>query len=67
MYVVPRPVRESVLDRGTSRAAHPPTERRVLGEMYEGFAGLGPYEAPGLDSTGLTPDETADAVLGGRA
>ncbi|MFJ4434960.1 AAA family ATPase [Streptomyces sp. NPDC088923] len=67
VYVVLRPVRETVLDRGASRAAHPLTDRRVLGEIYEGFADLGPYEARVLDSTGLTPEETADAVLERRA
>ncbi len=31
--------------------------------VYDGFADLGPYERNVLDSTGLTPEETAEAVL----
>jgi predicted kinase len=63
-YVVLRPDRETALARGTSRSPHPLTDRDVLAGIYDGFADLGPYEAHVLDSTGLTPQETADAVVG---
>ncbi|GAA3885110.1 AAA family ATPase [Streptomyces sedi] len=66
VYVVLRPDRETALARGTSRSAHPLTDRAVLGRVYDGFADLGPFEENVLDSTGLTPEETAEAVLARR-
>ncbi|MCX5205444.1 AAA family ATPase [Streptomyces sp. NBC_00237] len=65
-YVVLRPDRQTALDRGTSRSQHPLTDREVLGQIYDGFADLGPHEDNVLDSTGLTAEETAEAVLGLR-
>ncbi|MEW2371453.1 AAA family ATPase [Streptomyces sp. NPDC006656] len=62
-YVVLRPDRETVLDRGTGRSQHPLTDREVLGQIYDGFADLGSYETHVLDSTRLTAEETAQAVL----
>ncbi|MFD9304433.1 AAA family ATPase [Streptomyces sp. NPDC060048] len=62
-YVVLRPDRETVLDRGTGRSQHPLTDREILGQIYDGFVDLGPYETNVLDSTGLTAQETAEAVL----
>jgi len=35
--------------------------------MYDEFSNLGTYEANVLDTTGMTPDETVDAVLRGLA
>ncbi|SOD58295.1 AAA domain-containing protein [Streptomyces zhaozhouensis] len=66
LYVVLRPDRETALARGTSRSRHPLTDRKVLDRIYDGFADLGPHERNVLDSTGLTPEETADAVLARR-
>lgn len=63
VYVVLRPDRETALDRGMSRAQHPLTDRQILHQIYDGFADLGPYERNVLDSTGLTAEETAEAVL----
>ncbi|WP_419999240.1 AAA family ATPase [Streptomyces boninensis] len=62
-YVVLRPDRETALVRGTSRAEHPLTDREILGQVYDGFEDLGAYEENALDSTALTAEETADAVL----
>ncbi|MFF2191423.1 AAA family ATPase [Streptomyces sp. NPDC058157] len=64
VYVVLRPDREVALERGTSRPGHPLTDRQTLNGIYDGFADLGPYEKNVLDSTGLTAEETAEAVLG---
>ncbi|MDT0267258.1 AAA family ATPase [Streptomyces sp. DSM 44915] len=63
VYVVLRPDRETALDRGASRSPHPLTDRQILSQIYDGFADLGPYEKNVLDSTGLTPEKTAEAVL----
>jgi predicted kinase len=62
-YVVLRPDRDTALARGTSRSEHPLTDRLILGEIWDGFADLGPYEKNVLDTTALTAEETADAVL----
>ncbi|MDD9380911.1 AAA family ATPase [Streptomyces sp. ZAF1911] len=62
-YVVLRPDRETALARGTSRSQHPLTDPDILGQIYDGFADLGPYEKNVLDSTALTAEETAEAVL----
>ncbi|MFF4368242.1 AAA family ATPase [Streptomyces sp. NPDC001594] len=63
VYVVLRPEREVALDRGTRRSQHPLTDRQILSQIYDGFTDLGPYEKNVLDSTHLTAEETADAVL----
>ncbi|MFF9511283.1 AAA family ATPase [Streptomyces sp. NPDC014724] len=63
VYVVLRPDREVALDRGMSRDQHPLTDRQILNQIYDSFADLGPYEKNVLDSTDLTAEETAEAVL----
>ncbi|MEU3409070.1 AAA family ATPase [Streptomyces sp. NPDC006670] len=63
VYVVLRPQREVALDRGMCRSQHPLTDRQILNRIYDGFTDLGPYEKNVLDSTNLTAEETAEAVL----
>ncbi|MFJ8210408.1 AAA family ATPase [Streptomyces sp. NPDC096033] len=63
VYVVLRPDREVALDRGALRSQHPLTDRQVLNQIYDSFTDLGPYEKNVLDSTDLTAQETAEAVL----
>jgi predicted kinase len=62
-YVILRPDRPTALARGTTRAPHPLTDRHVLGQIWDWFADLGAHEANVLDTTALTAEETAEAVL----
>ncbi|MCA1218258.1 AAA family ATPase [Streptomyces sp. 8L] len=63
VHAVLRPDRETALRRGAARPGHPLTDREILGQIYDGFADLGRHERNVVDSTELTPEETADAVL----
>ncbi|WP_059008676.1 AAA family ATPase [Streptomyces specialis] len=62
-YAVLRPDERTTLERGTTRAGHPLTDPGPILAMYAQFADLGAYEPHALDTTGLTPEESAEAVL----
>ncbi|MGP3967609.1 AAA family ATPase [Streptomyces sp. 6N223] len=66
-YAVLRPDEPTTLARGTSRPGHLLTEPGPIRSMHEQFRELGPYENHVLDTTGLSPEATADAVMAALA
>jgi hypothetical protein len=66
-YAVLRPDKPTTLARGTSCPGHPPTDPGPIRAMHEEFRELGPYEGHALDTTGLSPEGTADAVMAALA
>jgi len=61
-YVVLRPDATTALGRATARGTGALIDTEPVQKMYDEFSNLGAYEANVLDSTGMTPDETVDAV-----
>jgi len=66
-YVVLRPDESTTLRRATSRGADALTDPEPIRSLHRQFTDLGVYQDHVLDSTLLTPQATADAVLGGLA
>ncbi|GAA3106233.1 AAA family ATPase [Streptosporangium carneum] len=66
-YVVLRPGRETTLARATGRGGDALTDPGPVLHMFEQFADLGAYGHHALDSTGMSPVETAHAVRRGLA
>ena len=73
-YVVLRPVQAVAASRALGRPGHGLAERHEgiaaerpaspgpVAHMYREFAALGPYETHVIDSSAMSPPETADAV-----
>lgn len=61
-YAVLRPDERTTLERGTTRTDHPLTDPGPIRAMYAQFTDLGPYEPHALDTTGLTAEESAEAM-----
>lgn len=67
-YVVLRPDETTALSRATGRRASDAlTDPGPIRSLHAQLADLGEFESHALDSTGLTADETAAAVLAGLA
>lgn len=67
-YVVLRPDEPTALSRATGRRASDAlTDPGPIRSLHAQFADLGEFRSHSLDSTGLTADETAAAVLVGLA
>jgi adenylate kinase family enzyme len=64
-YVVLRPDRHTTLERAMGRTGDVLTDPDPIRSLHEQFSGLGGYETHVLDSSGLTAEATADAVLKG--
>jgi predicted kinase len=62
-YVVLRPTLAATEHRASNRPDHPLQDLDVVTQMHAAFADLGPLERHVVDSTELTPEATADAVL----
>lgn len=62
-YLVLRPDEATTLGRATARDAQALIDPEPLRSMYAQFSNLGAVEEHVLDSTRLTPAETADLVL----
>ncbi|MBB5133653.1 putative kinase [Thermocatellispora tengchongensis] len=66
-YVVLLPDLDTTLARAVARGPDALTDPGPVRLMHEQFADLGPYARHALDSTGLTPARTAEAVRRGIA
>lgn len=66
-YVVLQPDQPTTLARGTARGPEALTDPEPIRSLHEQFSDLGVYEPHALDSTDLTAEATADAVLDGLA
>jgi adenylate kinase family enzyme len=66
-YVILRPDQATVLRRAASRDDHALTDPEPIRSLHRQFTGIGVFEGHVLDSTQLTPQATADAVLHGLA
>ncbi|MEW1865712.1 AAA family ATPase [Streptomyces sp. NPDC088194] len=64
-YVVLRPDQDTTLRRATGRGADALTDPEPVRAMHRQFAAIEEFEAHVLDSSRLTPEATADAVLRG--
>jgi hypothetical protein len=64
-YVILRPDQATALRRAASRDSHALTDPEPIRSLHHQFTGIGAYEGHVLDSTQLTPQATADAVLHG--
>ena len=63
-YIVLRPTETVATARATRRGLDALTDLQPIRHMYREFSGLGPYESHVLDSSRLTPEETAEEVVG---
>jgi predicted kinase len=66
-YVILRPDRATALLRATSRPSPALTNPGPIGQLHREFTDTGAFEVHVLDSTRLSPQATADAVLHGLA
>jgi hypothetical protein len=66
-YVILRPDQPTTLHRATSRRHQALADPEPVRSLYLQFTGLGTFEGNALDSTHLSPQTTADAVLSGLA
>lgn len=66
-YVVLRPSLDATLERGWSRPESELRDTDAITHMHGVFADLGDLEPHALDTTRLSPDETADALRDGIA
>jgi len=64
-YVVLRPDQATTLARATARGPEALTDPDPVKSLHHQFSDLADYEAHALDSTHLSPQETADLVLHG--
>jgi chloramphenicol 3-O-phosphotransferase len=63
-YVVLRPTETVATARATRRGLDALTDLPPIRHMYREFSALGPYESHVIDSSHLTPEETAKEVAG---
>jgi adenylate kinase family enzyme len=63
-YIVLRPTETVTTARATRRGLDALTDLQPIRHMYREFSGLGPYESHVIDSSRLTPEETAEKVAG---
>jgi chloramphenicol 3-O-phosphotransferase len=62
-YIILRPDQATTLARGTTRTAPGAlTDARAIGDIWQAFADLGPFEAHALDTTTLALEETLAQV-----
>jgi adenylate kinase family enzyme len=66
-YVILRPDQATALRRAVSRASHALTDPEPIRSLYRQFTDIGAFEGHVLDSTRLSPQATANAVLHGLA
>jgi adenylate kinase family enzyme len=66
-YVILRPDQATVLRRAVSRDTHALTDPEPIRSLHHQFTDLGGFEGHVLDSTWLSPQATADAILHGLA
>jgi predicted kinase len=64
-YIVLRPDQTTTLHRATNRTGDALTDPEPIRSLHQQFTDLGPFEEHVLDSTRLTPQDTADAVMHG--
>ena len=62
-YIVLRPDRQTTIDRAAGRGPGALTDVETVGFMWDQFADLGELEQHTIDTTRLSVEETADAVL----
>jgi adenylate kinase family enzyme len=60
-YVVLRPAEAVTVERGTTRQ-HVMREEAVIRQMWAAFSRLGTFEPHAIDTSGQTPEETAQLV-----
>ena len=66
-YVILRPDEATALRRAVSRDDHALTDPEPIRSLHRQFTNIGAFEGHVLDSTQLSPQATADAVLHGLA
>jgi adenylate kinase family enzyme len=66
-YVILRPDQATALRRAVSRDGHALTDPEPIRSLHRQFTDIGVFEGHVLDSTPLSPQATADAVLHGLA
>ena len=66
-YVILRPDEATTLRRAVSRSDQALTDPQPIRSLYRQFTDIGTFEGHVLDTTQLTPQATADAVLHGLA
>jgi adenylate kinase family enzyme len=66
-YVILRPGQSTALRRAVSRTGHALTDAEPIRSLHRQFTDIGVFERHVLDSTQLSPQATADAVLQGLA
>lgn len=64
-YVVLRPNEDTTLHRATNRTGDALTDAEPVRSLYRQFSGLKAFEHHAIDSTRLTPPQTAAIVLRG--
>lgn len=64
-YAVLRPDEATTLHRAIGRTGDALTDAEPVRLLYRQFSDLGPFERHAIDSTRLTPEQTAEATLRG--
>ena len=64
-YVILRPDQATTLNRALSRPSHALTDPEPVRSLHRQFTDTSGFERHVLDSTQLTPQATADAILHG--